>query len=75
MAQNYYELLIYNNKIVYYLLLGHYFQQFIGTSSDVIPGVMDPGTLESMVGREGLALAADLIVHHFRMATDYNNVV
>lgn len=48
---------------------------FIGTSTVVSYGVMDPETMEVMACREGLALASDLHIRKVRVASDCSNVI
>jgi ribonuclease HI len=48
---------------------------FLGASSVVMEGVTDPETLEALACREGLPLAADLLVQNFRVASDSRNAV
>ncbi|KAM0898703.1 hypothetical protein ACQ4PT_021767 [Festuca glaucescens] len=48
---------------------------FLGASSVVLFGITDPETLEAMACREGLSVAADLLIRRFRLATDCSNVV
>ena len=48
---------------------------FLGSSALVIEGVTDPATLEAMACREALALAADLGIHQFIVASDCQQVV
>jgi len=38
-------------------------------------GLSDPETMEAMACREGLALASDLLLQNFKMASDCRNVV
>jgi ribonuclease HI len=49
--------------------------EFVGASSVVLKGITDPETLEAMACREGFAVAADLLVQRFRLASDCSNVV
>lgn len=49
--------------------------QYLGSSSLVIGGVDDPATLEAIACREGIALAQDLNIHNFIMASDSKQVV
>nr|XP_051211664.1 uncharacterized protein LOC127329168 [Lolium perenne] len=48
---------------------------FLGASSVILVGVTDLETLEAMACREGLAIAADLLLQRFRLVTDCKNVV
>jgi hypothetical protein len=48
---------------------------FLGALTVVTAGITDPEMLEAMATREGLALAADLILQRFRVATECINVV
>jgi ribonuclease HI len=48
---------------------------FLGASALVIKGISDPETLEVMACREGLALASDLGLQRFRLASDCTNAV
>ncbi|KQK02952.1 hypothetical protein BRADI_2g04626v3 [Brachypodium distachyon] len=48
---------------------------FLGASALVIAGITDPGTLEVLACREGLALAEDLQITHARVASDCLEVV
>jgi ribonuclease HI len=48
---------------------------FVRASSVVLKGITDPETLEAMACREGFAVAADLLVHRFRLASDCSNAV
>ncbi|KAE8800155.1 Acid phosphatase 1 [Hordeum vulgare] len=43
---------------------------FLGSSALVINGITDVATLEALACREGLSLAADLLVHSFVIASD-----
>jgi hypothetical protein len=47
----------------------------LGALTVITAGITDPETLEAMATREGLALAADLILQRFRVATECINVV
>ena len=49
--------------------------EYLGASSIVLHGVTDPEMLEAMTCREGMALAADLYLQRFKLATDCINVV
>jgi len=48
---------------------------FLGASALVIRGLSDPETVEAIACKEGLALASDLMVQHFRLASDNVNVI
>ena len=48
---------------------------FLGASSVVLDGVTDPETLESLACREGMSLAADLVLQNFRLASDCSNAI
>ncbi|TVU19810.1 hypothetical protein EJB05_35982, partial [Eragrostis curvula] len=48
---------------------------FQGASVLVISGLLNPETMEAVACREGLALAADLGLRRFRMASDCLSVV
>jgi hypothetical protein len=48
---------------------------FLGASSVVMEGVTDPETLEALACREGLSVAADLLVQNLRVASDCRNAV
>ena len=48
---------------------------FLGASSVVFHGMSDPETMEAMACREGMALAADILLQRFKLATDCSNVV
>jgi ribonuclease HI len=48
---------------------------FLGAYTIILVGITDPETLEAMAYREGLAIAADLLLQSFRLATDCKNVV
>ena len=41
----------------------------------VIRGLSDPETVEAIACKEGLTLASDLMVQHFRLASDNVNVI
>ena len=43
---------------------------FMGASALVMKGISDPETAEVLACREGLALAADLMIRRVRIATD-----
>jgi ribonuclease HI len=43
---------------------------FLGASTEVFNGATDPETLEVMACREGLAVAADLLLQHLCIASD-----
>jgi hypothetical protein len=47
----------------------------MGSSSLVIGGVWDPATLEAIACREAIALAEDLNLQHFVVASDCKQVV
>ncbi|KQJ93913.2 hypothetical protein BRADI_3g07435v3, partial [Brachypodium distachyon] len=44
--------------------------RFLGASAQVIAGINDPGTLETLACREALSLAEDLQLAHLRVASD-----
>jgi hypothetical protein len=46
---------------------------FLGASSVAMRGVTDPEALEAMACREGLTLAADLLLRRVRVASDCQN--
>jgi hypothetical protein len=48
---------------------------FLGALTMVLEGILDPETLEVLACREGLALASDLGLQRFRMASDCINAV
>ncbi|KAM0904872.1 hypothetical protein ACQ4PT_017735 [Festuca glaucescens] len=48
---------------------------FLGASSVVMKGLEDPETLEAVACREGLTLAANLLLQRLRVVTDCINVV
>jgi hypothetical protein len=48
---------------------------FMGASSVVLAGITEPETLEALACREGTAVAADLLLQRFRLASDCANVV
>jgi ribonuclease HI len=48
---------------------------FLGASAVVLRGVTDPETLEAMACREGLNLAADLLLRRITMASDWLNLI
>jgi ribonuclease HI len=48
---------------------------FLGASAVVLRGVTDPETLEAMACREGLNLAADLLLRRITVASDCLNLV
>ena len=47
----------------------------LGSSALVVEGHTDPEVMEVVACREGLALASDLGLHSFRIASEYANVV
>jgi ribonuclease HI len=49
--------------------------RFLGASALVLDGSFDPETVEAMARREGLALAADLMLQKLRLAADCASVV
>jgi ribonuclease HI len=49
--------------------------QFLGASIVAVMGMSDPETLEAMAVREGLALASDLALQSFGIASDNAGVV
>jgi ribonuclease HI len=49
--------------------------QFLGASVVILQGVSDHESLEAMACREGLALAADLLLQRIRVASDCLNVI
>lgn len=48
---------------------------FLGASALVIEGTAEPETVEALACREGLALASDLLLRSFRLASDNANVI
>jgi hypothetical protein len=50
-------------------------RSFLGAPMMVLEGILDPETLEVLACREGLALASDLGLQRFRMASNCINVV
>jgi hypothetical protein len=48
---------------------------FLGATVAVVEGFTDPEVLEAMACREGLSLAADLLLARFRVASDCLNVI
>ena len=48
---------------------------YLGSSALVIPGVEDPATLEAIACREALALASDLHIQNFAVASDCKQVI
>jgi ribonuclease HI len=48
---------------------------YLGASALACPGISDPGTLEAIACREGLALAADLQLSRFLLSTDCLEVI
>ncbi|XP_010236322.1 uncharacterized protein LOC104583970 [Brachypodium distachyon] len=49
--------------------------RFLGASAQVIAGINDPGTLETLACREALSLAEDLQLAHLRVASDCLEVI
>lgn len=49
--------------------------QFLGASTLVVEGCADPETMEVVACREGLALASDLMLQRFKLASDCESVV
>jgi hypothetical protein len=49
--------------------------QFLGASTLVMEGCIDPETMEAVACREGLALASDLMLQRFKLASDCESVV
>jgi ribonuclease HI len=49
--------------------------QFLGASALVVKGCVDPETMEAVACREGLALASDLMLQRFKLASDCESVV
>lgn len=49
--------------------------KFLGASVLVSVGITDPEVAEAIACREGLALASDLHLQRFRVATDCNNII
>jgi len=49
--------------------------QFMGASVLVLAGVSDPEMAEAIACREGLALAADLMIQRFKVTSDCLNVI
>jgi ribonuclease HI len=49
--------------------------QFLGALTLVVEGCVDLVTIEVVACREGLALASDLMLHRFKLASDYESVV
>jgi ribonuclease HI len=50
-------------------------ETFLGASVVVVEEFTDPEVLEAMACREGLSLAADLLLARFRVASDCRNVI
>jgi hypothetical protein len=48
---------------------------FLGASSAVLEGISNPEILEALACREGMTVAADLLVQKFRLASDCSNVI
>ena len=48
---------------------------FLGASALVMEGITDPEMAEAMACREGMALASDLVLQKFKLASDCLNVV
>jgi ribonuclease HI len=49
--------------------------QFLGASALVVDGCVDLETMEVVACREGLALASDLMLQRFKLASDCKSVV
>ncbi|KAK1648736.1 hypothetical protein QYE76_066541 [Lolium multiflorum] len=49
--------------------------EFLGASSIVLKGLSNPETLEALACREGLSVAADLLLQRVRVAIDCQNVI
>jgi ribonuclease HI len=49
--------------------------QFLEASALVVDGCVDPETMEVVTCREGLALASDLMLQRFKLASDCESVV
>jgi hypothetical protein len=49
--------------------------RFLGVSALVLDGSFDPETVEAIACKEGLALAADLMLQKLRLATECASVV
>jgi ribonuclease HI len=49
--------------------------KFMGASVVVLEGVTDPEMLEALACRKGFAVAADLLLPRFRVASDCSNAV
>ena len=47
---------------------------FLGTSTFVLKGITEAEIAKSLASREGLALASDLLIRWFRLASDCANV-
>nr|TKV97293.1 hypothetical protein SEVIR_9G484600v2 [Setaria viridis] len=50
-------------------------ENFLGVSALVIRGLLDAKIVEAIACREGLVLANDLMVQHFRLVSDNVNVI
>ncbi|CAN6318053.1 unnamed protein product [Urochloa humidicola] len=48
---------------------------FMGASALVVEGISDPEMAEAMACREGMALASDLVLQKFKLATDCLNII
>ncbi|TVU50666.1 hypothetical protein EJB05_02045 [Eragrostis curvula] len=48
---------------------------FLGASTVVLSGITDPETMEAIAYREGMALASDLVLQNFRLASDNSSVI
>ncbi|GJN09926.1 hypothetical protein PR202_ga27980 [Eleusine coracana subsp. coracana] len=48
---------------------------FLGASAMNLLGISDPESMEALAYREGLALASDLALHSFRLASDNANII
>jgi hypothetical protein len=49
--------------------------RFLGASTVVMEGSLEPETMEAIACKEGLALASDLLLQDFRLARDNTGVV
>jgi ribonuclease HI len=49
--------------------------KFLGASTVVMEGRMEPNTVEAIACKEGLALASDLVLYDFRLSCDNAGVI
>jgi ribonuclease HI len=49
--------------------------EFLGASSMVLKGLSDPETLDALACREGLSVAADILLQRVRVTTDCQNMI